>query len=147
MAGGAVLSAVAFIAAIISHASYPATIPKLHRKRTFGTTKLLRPTRRPMPNIKKTAQSFSIVLQQMIGSKIRRTKTSLTPTTLSSSTTKLTNTSKSQGPKSLSSLTSINKGSSKNKANSYLLALAPLHLGTPSFASFKKIFFLFLYIP
>ena len=124
-------------AAIISHAIYSGTIPKLHRERKFDTTKLLRPTRQRMPNIKKTTQSFSIGMQQMIESKIRRNKISLTPTTLSNSTTNLTNTSKSQYPKSLSSLTSINPASSKNKATSSLSVLAFLRLGTPPFASFQ----------
>ena len=53
-------------------------------------------------------------------------------------------TSKSQ---CLSSLRSINPASSKNKANSCLSVLAPLHLGTLPFASFKKKLYLYISVP
>ena len=96
MVGGAVLSAATFIGGNYLARYLSGDDPKRHRKRKFDTTKLLRPTRLPMPNMRKTAQSFSIGLQKMIESKIKRNKISLTPTTLSSSTTKLTHTSKYQ---------------------------------------------------
>ena len=133
--GGTVLNAVAFISGNYLARFLSGNDPR--KKKKSGMPKLSRPTRRLMPNIKKTEPNFSIGSQQMIGSKIRRNKISLIPTTLSNSTTKPNKTNKSQHPKSRSSLTFISLVNSKNKANSCLSALAPLRLGTLHFVSFE----------
>ena len=65
-------------------------------------------------------------------------KISLTPTTLSNSTTKPTKMHKYKSLKSQSSLTSISLVNSKNKANSCLSALVPLRLVTSPFVSFES---------
>ena len=94
MALDAVLNAAASLEVTTSQNICLVIAPKPHWMRKSDMTRPLRPIRRPMPNIRKTAQISSTGLLLMIGLKIKRNKISQARTKLWCSTIKPTKTNK-----------------------------------------------------
>ena len=139
MIGGAVVNAASFIGGNYLARYLSWDDPKVAQEEKVRHDKAIEAYQAAYAKYQKDRAKLLDGIATSVQSKIRRNKISLTPTTLSSSTTKLTHTSKYQYPKSLSFLTSINPVSSKKKANSCLLAQAPLPLGTQHFDFFDFI--------